>query len=296
MTVIDCHDFTLAERGKYMRNYMVSLPLMSDFTYSSLYMWADFYSLRLSCFEDLSCIICTGGEFLPSLLMPLGDVDGRMKRIMDYYYDWFGEQGLELYISHVEERFVPLVTSVEGYEYTVAYDRNYSDYIYDKKSFVSMNGSGYKGFRKKIRSFERCFPDHEYSRLAEDDIPECLDLVELWRRQKGYDADSRETEILLKNYRALNLQGGVVKINGRIKAMLAGELYGDTGFIISGKADMNIHGLYLYALREFVKNEFPGVLYVNRCEDLGIETLRDAKMSWMPSRILHKYNIRCTRI
>lgn len=279
-----------------MRNYMVSLPLLSDFTYSSLYMWADFYSLKLSGFDGLSCIICTGGEFIPSLLMPLGDIESRIKRVIDYYYDWFREQGLELYISHVEERFIPLIKSVAGYEYTVTYDRNYSDYIYNKNDFVSMNGPEYKAFRKKIRSFERHLPDHEYSTLNEGDIPECLELVDLWRRQKGYDADARETEILLKNYRALNLKGGVVRINGRIKALLSGEKYGDMGFIISGKADMEIHGLYLYALREFVKNEFPDAVYINRCEDLGIETLRDAKLSWNPVGIFHKYNIRCSRI
>ena len=287
---------TTVEREKYLGNYLCILPDISDFTFSSLFMWADFYSLRLSHFEDLSCIICTGGGFLPSLLMPVGKIGNNLKRVMDYYYGWFSGQGLDFYISHVEEKFIPLIESVEGYKYDVSYNRDYSDYVYDRNDFVSMNGSGYKGFRKKIRSFEKTYPDHTYSPIRKEDIPECLELLEIWKEQKGYDADSNETRILLSNYEELGLRGGAVRFNGRIKAFLAGELYGETGFIIVGKADMQIHGLYLYAVREFVKNEFSGALYVNRCEDLGIETLRDAKLSWMPSKILHKYNVKCSKI
>jgi hypothetical protein len=296
MTEAGLRDFSIAERVSYLKNYMVSSPMISDFTFSSLFMWADYYSLKLSCFDNLTCIICTGGDFTPSLLMPLGDVESRIKDFIDYYYKWFREQGLDFYISHVDEKYIPLIKSVPGYEYTVTYDRDYSDYIYNRIDFVSMSGSGYKHFRKKIRSFEKHFPDHQYSPLNDADIPECLELIELWREQKGYDADASESAILLRNFKELDLKGGVVKLDGRIKAFLAGELCGDTGFIISGKGDMHIQGLYLYAVREFVKNEFSDALYINRCEDLGIETLRDAKMSCMPVKILHKYNVRCTPV
>ncbi len=296
MIAPELKSFTIGEREAYLNNYCALLPGISDFTFSSLFMWADFYSLRLSCFHNLSCIICTGGDFLPSLLMPVGNYGNDLKRLIDYYYDLFAERGLDFYISHVEERFIPLIKSVEGYKYEVTYNRDYSDYIYDRESFITMNGSGYRSNRQKISSFKRHYPDHTYSRLNKEDIPECLELVELWRKQKGYDADANETGILLANYEALGLRGGAIRVGGEIKSFFAGEVYGMTGYIIVGKADMHIHGLYLHAIKEFVKNEFPEALYINRCEDLGIETLRDAKMSWMPAKILHKYNIHCSRI
>jgi len=289
-------DLTIKERGNYLNNYMVSPSMISDFTFSSLFMWADYYSLKLSCFDNLTCIICTGGGFTPSLLMPLGDVENRIHDVVDYYYNWFREKGLDFYISHVDEKYISLIKSVPGYDYTVTYDRDYSDYIYERNNFITMAGSCYKHFRKKIRAFENHYPDHKYSSLKYDDIPGCLELIELWREQKGYDADANESAILLKNFTELDLKGGVVKVDGQIKAFLAGELCGDTGYIISGKGDMLIPGLYLYAVREFVKNEFPSALYINRCEDLGIETLREAKLSWMPVKILHKYNIHCKRV
>jgi hypothetical protein len=292
----ELHDLTIEEREEYLRHYLLTNSLISDYTYSSLFMWAKFYSLELLYFKDLACVICTGGEFPPSLLMPLGLFDNKMKDVLDYYYEWFAKRGEELSISHVDEALLPVIMSVEGYNYTVTYDRSYSDYIYNRSDFVEMKGSDYKGFRKKIRAFENHHSDFEYSKISVNDIPECMELLELWRVQKGYDADALETVKLLDNYEALELKGGAVRINGKIQAFLLGEIYRETGYIIAGKADMGIHGLYLYAVREFVKQEFPGVKYINRCEDLGIETLRDAKLSWMPSQLLHKYNVRCKKI
>lgn len=266
MPELELHDLALEEREGYLRSFLPTNTIISDFTFSSLFMWATFYSLKLSYFDEVACVICTGGEFPPSLLMPLGATDNKMYEVINYYSEWFEAHGQEFCISHVEEKFLPSILAVKGYNYNVTYDRNYSDYIYNRSDFVMMDGGDYKGFRKKIRAFENHYPDHEYSKIKKNDIPECMELLELWRKQKGYDADSFETAKLLENYDTLKLIGAVVRLKGKIQAFLLGEIYGDTGFIISGKADMEIHGLYLYAVREFVKSEFSGVHYVNRCE------------------------------
>lgn len=296
MMEIELHDLTVEERGKYLSHYTQSCSLISDFVYSSLFMWADYYTLKLSYFMDLACIICTGGGFPSSLLMPLGVADNKMKDILDYYYHWFNSRGQEFCISHVEEKFLPLILSVEDYNFSVTYDRDYSDYIYFRPDFINMEGCNYKGLRKKIRAFKNHHQNFEYAALGKNDISECRELLEIWRKQKGYNADSIETTTLLDNFEGLDLLGGAVRVDGKMQAFFLGEKFGDTGYIISGKADMDIHGLYMLGVREFVRNEFHDVTYINRCEDLGIQTLRDAKLSWMPAKILHKYNVKCSKI
>lgn len=296
MPDIRLRDFSIGERKKYVQNYCVSVPLISDFTYSSLFMWKDFYSLKLSDFENLSCIICTGGEFKPSLMMPVGNISSGIKPVIDYYYNWFTGQGLEFEISHVEEQYIPLITSTPGYNFTISYNRDYSDYIYKRTDIINMKGAEFKSIRKKIRSFSRHYPDQKFGPLKKEDIPECLELIELWKKQKGYDADSSETALLLNHFEDLNLRGSTVKLKGKINAFLLGEVYGKNGYVIAGKADMKLHGLYLYALKNFVQKEFQDAEYINRCEDLGIETLREAKLSWMPVKILHKYNVACSKV
>lgn len=296
MEEIELHDLTVEERYKYLHHYTQCCSSISDYVYSSLFMWAGYYTLKLSYFMDLACIICTGGGFPPSLLMPVGITDNKMKDVIDYYYQWFTSRGQEFCISHVEEKFLSSILSVKDYNYTVNYDRDYSDYIYKMPDFINMEGSHYKGLRKKIRAFKNHHQNFDYIKIDRSNIPECMELLELWRIQKGYDADSIETAKLLDHYEELQLLGGAVRIDNKIQAFFLGEISGDMGYIISGKADMEIHGLYMLAVREFVKHEFSGVRFVNRCEDLGIETLRDAKLSWVPFRLLHKYNVTCSKV
>ena len=57
------------------------------------------------------------------------------------------------------------------------------------------------------------------------------------------------------------------------------------------KANPNIRGLYPMINKMFLENEFPDVDFVNREEDLGIEGLRKAKLSYYPDRFVEKYTV-----
>ena len=58
------------------------------------------------------------------------------------------------------------------------------------------------------------------------------------------------------------------------------------------KANGEIRGLYPYINKMFVVDEFPEVEWVNREEDMGLEGLRKAKMSYYPERFVEKYTVR----
>ena len=53
-----------------------------------------------------------------------------------------------------------------------------------------------------------------------------------------------------------------------------------------------IRGLYPYINQQFLVNEFSDVEFVNREEDLGIEGLRKAKLSYHPVKFIEKYTVR----
>jgi hypothetical protein len=58
------------------------------------------------------------------------------------------------------------------------------------------------------------------------------------------------------------------------------------------KANADIPGLYQVINQEFLKHEAGGCIYVNREQDLGVDGLRQSKMSYNPLLFVKKFNIK----
>ena len=58
------------------------------------------------------------------------------------------------------------------------------------------------------------------------------------------------------------------------------------------KANASIQGLYPFINQQFLVNAWQGAKYVNREQDLGIEGLRKAKLSYNPVHFIEKFTVR----
>ena len=82
-------------------------------------------------------------------------------------------------------------------------------------------------------------------------------------------------------------------IDGKLEAFTMGEYINPNMALIHiEKANPMIRGLYPYINKQFLVNEFSDVEFVNREEDLGIEGLRKAKLSYHPVKFIEKYTVR----
>ena len=57
------------------------------------------------------------------------------------------------------------------------------------------------------------------------------------------------------------------------------------------KANPEFNGLYQFINQQFLVHEFPDAVLVNREDDMGLEGLRQAKMSYNPIGFARKYKI-----
>ena len=96
----------------------------------------------------------------------------------------------------------------------------------------------------------------------------------------------------------LEMQLQVLRADGKIIGFTVGEMCnGDTFNVHFEKAEISIQGAYPMVCREFAKMlmaRHPGLVYINREDDMGIEALRQSKMSYRPEFLLRKFTARWT--
>ena len=109
------------------------------------------------------------------------------------------------------------------------------------------------------------------------DTPDALSTLEDEHRALGLAMEYR---------RPLGLEGVVLRWQGEVFAFALGAPLTDTVFDVHfERARNDIQGAYPAVNRSFaqyVRNRYPRIRYLNREDDMGIEGLRKAKLSYYP--------------
>lgn len=185
-------------------------------------------------------------------------------------------------------------TMPEQFQFTA--DRDYADYIYLRSDLATLKGKKFQAKRNHINRFRNSYPNYEYTPITPDRIKECMELEAEWCKvnncdqQEGTGNERRALIYALHNFEALGLTGGILHVDGKIVAFTFGmPINKDTFGVHVEKADTSIDGAYAMINYEFSSRIPEQYTYINREEDLGIEGLRKAKLSYQPTIILEKY-------
>ncbi len=180
--------------------------------------------------------------------------------------------------------------------------RDDCDYLYLRENLADLPGSHYQKKRNHISRFTRiygaCGTNWEFKTYPENNIAADILLVaRRWFEEKQGENDpilqleQESLELALENSQLLGLRGGVLYINGQPAAMtLAAPVSPDVLDVIYEKAfgDFERNGAYAVINQQFARR-CPDFLYLNREEDMGVEGLRKAKLSYKPTMILDKF-------
>ena len=175
--------------------------------------------------------------------------------------------------------------------------RRWADYIYSAVDLATLTGHRYNKKRNLVHQFERLYPTHVYENITRENLGEVVAFMERFLREnEGNDDKTYENGrvlALLGDYEALPVVGGLVRVEGEIAAFSIGEVLDDVLLVHVEKADRRFKGAYQYINYRFVQEQMAqsAVTLVNREDDAGDEGLRQAKLSYCPVDILHKYHM-----
>lgn len=225
------------------------------------------------------------------------------KRLFDRIVELANENKQALIMHCIDEKEAAMIETWYPGVYQISYNRDSSDYIYLREKLASLAGKKLHGKRNHIHRFEENNPDWAYESIHDENEEECARMAMKWclkncmneEEEIEYDKidESKLVVYAIRHRKELGMIGGALRVRGEIIAITLGEpLTADTFVVHFEKAYAEIQGAYPMINREFVKHELSGYTYVNREEDLGVEGLRKAKLSYHPEIILNKGNLR----
>lgn len=205
-------------------------------------------------------------------------------------------------------------------------NRGDSDYIYSAESLATLAGNQYRKKRNHVSRFIRTYSNYEIRPLLPENFADALTVEKSWLNietldgsndtdcectcecreaawaERSEDEKSRLSEYCaireaLENFEALGMKGSVLYVGGVPVGMtMASEIVPgvwDIHFekVIDEYAENGGYAIINKLFAECLVAAGAGL--INREEDINIEGLRKAKLSYYPQTILDKTHVTC---
>ena len=281
-----------------------------DYNFTYQYLWRNVFKSKIARIGDLA-LVQYNMEGRRSYLMPVGRAEDSQKadllNSMLGDESLLGEDGKLVFYGVLPSQLDFLERHFSG-RFTAEQFRMGADYIYDAESLRTLRGKKYQAKRNFANGFRRLY-NWTFEPITEENLAECRQMNDEWCRRNGCGenfwkaSEFCAVRISLDNYRALGLDGGLLRVDGKVVAFTIGErASSDTLLVHIEKALTEYRGAYQAMSQEFlsymdkilrerenIPDGTPAFTLVNREDDSGDENLRKAKLEYHPIEIKEKY-------
>lgn len=275
----------------------------SDASFGNIFLLQEKYDTLITFDGNLLIRYYNGEKSRRGYTFPLGK--GNIKKtVFDIIQD-SEKSGRPLEFCFVDEKQKEQLENIFKEQITFTKDRGDSDYIYSLEALSALQGKQYQKKRNHISRFSRTYSDFELRSITENNISDAFKIEEQWLSEQNDDENSSDRSEIssrnleysciktsLEHFDELGLRGAVLYVYGRPAAMtVASEIIPDVWDIHFEKAvgEYADNGAY-----SVINKLFAGSLgntgLINREEDINIEGLRKAKLSYHPQIIFDKYH------
>lgn len=275
----------------YKKYYKESLENSCENAFANLIIWREAYNNMIDEQEGI-LFIKSGNKPNERFRLPVG---GDLKRGIEILKEYTNGEPLHFWAQ--EGPKLDEFLEIFGEEYNVAPNRDAFDYIYRAEDLAELSGKKYHSKRNHINAFSKTH-QWRYAEITGKDISAVLETAQRWYNEKEQPLEKSLTfekkgiEILLNEKDKLQISGGAVYVEDKMVAFTLGSAINDKVFDIHiEKALKDYPEAYTVINREFAKTVAQNYEYINREDDMGLEGLRRAKLSYRPNKLLEKYSL-----
>lgn len=274
-------------------------PVTCENVITDSYIWKDYYDTRYYINEyGLVWIYRIKNQVFSSVpLCTDENLVASFYEMKEYFNRVLGEK-LKLYLidEHTKD-----ILNLPKDKFLVEEERDYFDYLYNAKELMALSGKKYHKKKNHVNGFLKEYENRYRVKIADkSDVEHIKEFLIRWHNKRNiideYNRDDYELKgifYVLEHCDMLKYKMMVVYVDDVIEGFTLGTYLREekTAYIHVEKANPDIRGLYAFINREFLKNCFSEAEYVNREDDMGLEGLRKAKLSYNPIELIKKYTI-----
>ena len=291
--MINFQPVTIDDRSTIQAFFDKSRYRNCDFSFSNIFNWSHYYNTTFAVHSGFLFFHFHPRGGNSGYLFPLGE--GNLQIAIEIMDEDAKERKNDFFIYGVTNEMFQEIEILFPEKFLFTRSRSWYEYLYSSEDLIHLIGKKFQAKRNHINKFKRTY-EWEYLPITRKIIPDCLALYDHWCKENG-GCNSEEslieeriaTQKAFENYEKLGLTGGALRVNGKIQAYSYGQpLTKDTFGVHAEKSLYEIDGGFTMINQQFAEHNCAGYTYINREEDLGIESLRKAKMSYQPAILLEK--------
>ena len=291
--MIEFKDITVEDKDTITSFTMNSCRRNCDLSFSNLCSWRFMYNTKFAVIDNFLVFkFWLHGRV--SYMMPVGQGDPE-KELIEKLIEDSQLEGEPLRLMGVCQGMKKRLNDILPGKFEFTTNRDYSDYIYLRSDLATLTGKKFQSKRNHINRFKKEYT-YKHVPITPDRVQECLYLEAEWckandcDKQDGTGNERQAIVFALEHFEELGLSGGILYANDKIVAFTFGmPINKETFGVHVEKADTTVDGAYAMINFEFANHIPETFTYINREEDLGIEGLRKAKLSYQPETILEKF-------
>lgn len=303
MADYELHTINIEDYEKLKKYFALRPARTCESIANSSYIWRDYYNAKYYINEYGVVFLYDFGDgvFSSSPLCKKEDIKNCVEDMRRYFNEVLGKK---LVLSVADEDTVEAIAEEKG-RYVIEEDRRYFDYVYDAEKLRTLSGKKYHKKKNHLNAFLK-----EYDGRYETRVLNCRDrdmvyeFLDRWHDVRDIEDEYNRDEYEVAGIKKFLNEFGCIKedmnmemlgvfIDGRLEAFTLGTYLKDLQmvFVHVEKANPDIRGLYVFVNQQFQSICFPEAKLVNREDDMGLEGLRHAKMSYNPIYMEKKYTV-----
>lgn len=292
--MIDYQSITLDKKQAYEQVLSQAGERGCEYSFANLYLWGR----QRMAFLHGNVTVFSQYDRKSVYLFPIGN--GDLKATLESIIDDANTRDIPCRLTGLFREDCDRLEQLFPGKFRVHTDRNSFDYIYAVEDLAELTGRRFQKKRNHLNRFRQCNPNAVTEPITAENREEVLEMVCLWyelRLQEDPTLDFHMERAAfckaMQHQQELGMEGLLLRVDGKIAAMTLGSRLSQNTFDVHfEKALEKYDGAYPainQAFARYIRQKYPEVTLLNREDDMGIEGLRKAKMSYNPSRFREKY-------